>query len=94
MDQSLSIAALFVCVAACAPAHEHSVRDKPAALVRPKKPAVRTVHPQPGSSDCIQMYGSCTPPPNPLCTSNAFVLTCGESGELPSNGEPIVCMCP
>lgn len=61
---------------------------------QPRAVSARTIHPQPGSSDCIEMYGSCTPPPDPLCTSNAFVLACGESGDLPSNGERIVCACP
>jgi hypothetical protein len=57
-------------------------------------PRARTIHPAAGSEECVEMYGSCTPPPDPLCTSNAFVLACGESGELPSSGERLTCACP
>jgi len=77
---------LFACTPQAQGAHEKSVQAELA--------TARTIHPQPGSSDCIEMYGSCTPPPDPLCTSNAFVLACGESGQLPSSGERIVCACP
>ena len=86
-------------VSACTPrpAHEENARGKRAAQSHAQAQAEhkqRTIHPQPGNSDCIEMYGSCTPPPDQLCTSNAFVLACGESGELPSNAERIVCVCP
>jgi hypothetical protein len=82
-------------VSACTPrpAHEENARGKRAARSQAHAEQ-RTIHPQPGNSDCIEMYGSCTPPPDQLCTSNAFVLACGERGELPSNGELIACVCP
>jgi len=69
---------------------EATARDKQASTA----PRARTIHPASGSEECVEMYGTCTPPPDPLCTSNAFVLPCGESGELPSNGERLSCVCP
>ena len=79
----------LVCGCTSAPAHE----GKRATISAAPK-AARTIHPQPGSNDCVEMYGSCTELPDQLCTSNAFALACGESGELPSNAERIVCVCP
>jgi|GEM_PF-5317433 len=68
-----------------------TARDKQASAA----PSTRTIHPASGGEkECVEMYGSCTPPPDPLCTSNAFVLACGESGELPSTGERLSCTCP
>lgn len=40
------------------------------------------------------MYGHCSEPPDELCTSSAFVLGCGESGQLPSTKEWLSCVCP
>lgn len=88
-----------VCIAALALAcsgtsktvhEEAAARDKQATAA----PRARTIHPAAGSEECVEMYGTCTPPPDPLCTSNAFVLACGESGELPSTGERLSCACP
>jgi hypothetical protein len=55
----------------------------------------RTIHPlNGGDKECTEMYGTCTPPPDRLCTSSALVLGCGESAELPSTGERLTCACP
>jgi hypothetical protein len=70
--------------------NEPSARGTPAQA----RPRSRTLHPAPGSQDCMEMYGSCTEPPERLCTSSALVLACGESAELPSTGEQLLCACP
>ena len=69
---------------------EAAARDKQASAA----PRARTIHPASGSEECVEMYGTCTAPPDPLCTSHAFVLACGESGVLPSSGERLSCACP
>lgn len=88
----VSVAALAAaCSGTSKSVHEEAVaRDKQASVA----PQTRTIHPAAGSKECVEMYGTCTPPPDPLCTSNAFVLACGESGELPSTGERLACVCP
>lgn len=43
---------------------------------------------------CVEMYGTCTPPPEKLCTSSAFYLDCGQRGQLPNSGEWLQCECP
>lgn len=55
---------------------------------------MRSIHPNAGGSQCVEMYGSCAPGVDVLCTSNAFVLACGETGQLPSSGEWLMCVCP
>lgn len=58
-------------------------------------PRSRTIHPTADSNgECIEMYGSCTEPPDQLCTSSALVVQCGERGQLPSTGEQLECVCP
>ncbi|HET8938343.1 MAG TPA: hypothetical protein VFN67_33090 [Polyangiales bacterium] len=57
-------------------------------------PSTRTIHPTSGGNECVEMYGSCTEPPDQLCTSNALALQCGEHGQLPSTGEQLTCVCP
>jgi hypothetical protein len=92
------------------PAEPHTPQDKPAADVPATVPAavvpladakkskgaktLRDIHPNPGSTGCLEMYGTCTPPPDQLCTSSAFYLDCGKIGQLPSNGEMLRCVCP
>ena len=73
--------------AACAPQPKGPAAVAPAAKVR-------TIHPSGDAKDCIEMYGTCTPPPDRLCTSSAFVLSCGESGQLPESKEMLRCVCP
>jgi hypothetical protein len=95
LSQWLVVLALALSSSACSgtskPVHdEASTRDKQASAA----PRARTIHPASGSDECVEMYGTCTPPPDPLCTSNALVLKCGESAELPSNGERLSCACP
>jgi hypothetical protein len=55
---------------------------------------VREIHPTPGNTGCLEMYGTCTPPPDQICTSSAFYLDCNAKGQLPSNGEWLRCICP
>jgi hypothetical protein len=55
---------------------------------------VREIHPQRGRDGCLEMYGSCTPGPDRVCTSEAYYLDCGERGQLPVTGEPLRCVCP
>lgn len=66
------------------------VSDKPAQA----KPRARELHPQPDQTDCVEMYGSCTPLPDRVCTSQAFVLECGKSGRVPGSRELLTCVCP
>jgi outer membrane biosynthesis protein TonB len=67
----------------------------PASAVAPtRKTAIRTLHPQPGASECVEMYGSCTRGPNRVCTTEAFVLACGEAGKHPKTRAPLRCACP
>jgi hypothetical protein len=40
------------------------------------------------------MYGSCTRGPTPVCTTEAFVLACGEAGKHPKTRAPLRCECP
>ena len=55
----------------------------------------RVIHPTADAKDCIEMYGTCTEPPERLCTTSAFVLSCGERGQLPAgNREWLRCDCP
>lgn len=54
----------------------------------------RVIHPASGSTGCLEMYGSCTAPPDQLCTTSAFYLDCGKTEQLPSNGDWIRCVCP
>lgn len=58
------------------------------------KKAVRTIHPQPGQTGCVEMYGDCTPEPNSICTSKALYIDCGKQALVPSTGEPVDCVCP
>jgi hypothetical protein len=54
----------------------------------------RIVHPQPGKADCIEMYGSCSDGADRVCSSGAFVLSCGEKGRHPVSHEWVRCSCP
>lgn len=54
----------------------------------------RTLTPADGAKECVEMYGSCTEPPDQLCTSHALVIACGERAALPSTGEQLSCVCP
>ena len=65
-------------------------KTKPPANAKP-----RIIHPLGDAQDCMEMYGFCTPPPERLCTSSAFVLSCGETGQLPTpSHEWLRCVCP
>ena len=91
-----------------APAPPGSVAPPPSAPAPQPKPAaratpdaepppgakVRIARPQSGSPDCVEMTGSCTKGPNPICTSNAFVLECGKAGRPPESREWLRCVCP
>lgn len=87
VSQLVVIVAVLLSVACSGTSQTVPVQTKQAA-------SARTIHPASGSEECIEMYGTCTPPPDPLCTSNALVLQCGESAELPSSGERLTCACP
>lgn len=78
---------LCVCMAACSASAK--LVHEPAA-----KPSARAIHPAADAKECVEMYGSCTEPPDQLCTSNALVIECGESAALPSTGERLSCVCP
>jgi hypothetical protein len=66
-----------------------------AATAKKKVPAgVREIHPTPGNTGCLEMYGTCTAPPDQLCTTSAFYLDCNAKGQLPSTGEWLHCLCP
>ena len=75
-----------------------AARPQPSAAASKQPPAgtkVRAIHPHSGNQDCMEMYGFCTPPPDQLCTSSAFVLSCGETGQLPGGSrEWLRCICP
>jgi hypothetical protein len=87
------------------PADPQATLDKPSAADPPAsaQPAVakkskgaknpREIHLNPGNTGCIEMYGTCTPPPDQLCTSSAFYLDCNKTGQLPSTGEWLHCVC-
>ncbi len=69
----------------------------PAAEIKKKSKApkgTREIHPTPGNTGCLEQYGTCTPPPDQLCTTSAFYLDCNAKGQLPSNGEWLHCICP
>ena len=82
----LRVLVLTVCMAGCS----GTVK----VVHEPTPPKPRTIHATAGSNECLEMYGSCTEPPDQLCTSNALVLQCGERGQLPSTGEQLTCVCP
>ena len=60
------------------------------------KPAatVREIHPAEGSAGCVEMYGTCTPPPDRLCTSSALYVDCGKRVQVPGSGDWVNCVCP
>lgn len=58
------------------------------------KDDIQTIHPPPGQTDCVEMYGTCTPEPNRICTSTAFVLSCNETGQRPNSNTKLKCACP
>ncbi|HKU43615.1 MAG TPA: hypothetical protein VJR89_35875 [Polyangiales bacterium] len=60
-----------------------------------KKQATRTreIHRTEGSTGCVEMYGTCTPPPDRLCTSSALYVDCGQRAQVPSSGEWVHCSC-
>jgi hypothetical protein len=93
MHSKCRTAIMLLLLAACA--NEPQVRKEP---TRPtKKPEgkadVQTIHPQPGQTDCVEMYGTCTPPPDRICTSTAFVLSCNETGQRPNTNTWLKCIC-
>jgi hypothetical protein len=53
----------------------------------------REIQLSPGNTGCVEMYGTCTPPPDQLCTTSAFYLDCNKTGQLPSTGEWLRCIC-
>jgi hypothetical protein len=67
----------------------------PAPVATPKKHhgGTREIHRTPGNTACIEMYGTCTPPPDPLCTSSALYVECGQRGQVPASGEWVHCIC-
>jgi hypothetical protein len=76
-------------------------RSAPSAAVSgetPTKPPAAAkheiIHPQAGQTDCTEMYGTCTPPPDRICTSTAFVLSCNETGQRPNTNTWLKCVCP
>jgi hypothetical protein len=91
-----------------APSPPPAAPTEPAATVEPPTPAappqgpgqpqakkgLRVIHPRPGEAGCIEMVGSCTPPPNSLCTTNAFYLDCGARGTPPKSRDELQCVCP
>jgi hypothetical protein len=52
----------------------------------------RDIHPI-GGPDCIEMYTVCMGDAH-LCTSAPLILECGQTGDLPSTGERLRCVCP
>ena len=80
--------------APAAPAPAAPASSAPAPTAPARKPRVRTLHPQPGASECVEMYGSCTPEPDSVCTTEAFVLACDERGKHPKSGAALRCLCP
>jgi hypothetical protein len=46
-----------------------------------------------GNPACIEMYGTCTPPPDQICTSSALYVDCGQRAQVPSSGEWVHCVC-
>lgn len=70
--------------------------DEPSAQKKgpQKSRPVREIHPEPGQTSCVQMYGSCTRGSPPVCTSSAISLECGERGRMPETGERLHCVCP
>jgi hypothetical protein len=84
--------------ASAAPVAPTVAPEPPPSAAKTTPPAgakLRTIHPQGDATDCIEMYGTCTPPPDRLCTSSAFVLSCGETGQLPTGQrEWLRCVCP
>ena len=86
----LRVALVTVCIAGCS----GTVNVVHEAAAPSTTQHARTIHPTSDSKECIEMYGSCTEPPDQLCTSNALVLQCGERGELPSTHELLTCVCP
>jgi hypothetical protein len=66
----------------------------PGAAAKKVPAGVREIHPNPGNTGCLEMYGTCTAPPDQLCTTSAFYLDCNAKGQLPSTGEWLHCRCP
>lgn len=69
-----------------------SAEGKDPGLANPPKTA-RTIRPHQGASGCVEMYGTCTPPPERLCTTTALHVDCGQRGQVPSSGEWVECLC-
>lgn len=67
-------------------------KDKPPATAKPA-PRARVIRPTTGSEGCVEMYGTCTPPPDRLCTSTALHVDCGQRSQVPSSGEWVQCVC-
>ncbi|HKP58047.1 MAG TPA: hypothetical protein VJV78_15050 [Polyangiales bacterium] len=86
--------------ATAAPA-ERAAEEKPPAGALPapdaqKKKArgrTREIHRTPGNTACLEMYGTCTPPPDQICTSSALYVDCGQRAQVPTSGEWVHCVC-
>ena len=65
---------------------------KPPAVTKPA-PRVREIRPLEGAAGCVEMYGTCTPPPDQLCTTSALHVDCGQRGQVPPSGEWVQCVC-
>lgn len=68
--------------------------SEPRSKSRKRAGEVRDIHPQPGQPGCLEMYGTCTKGPEPICTTSAYYLDCGERGTRPGTSEPLRCVCP
>jgi hypothetical protein len=88
-------AVVLTSLAACP--SESQPRDapaSPAAVSGEARAKVETIHPQAGQRDCTEMYGSCTDPPDRICTSTALVVGCGETAQRPNSHVWLKCVCP
>lgn len=67
----------------------------PPLAAKPKRGAkTRDIHPQSGAAGCVEMYGTCTPPPEKLCTTSALYVDCGKQAQVPSSTDWVNCVCP
>jgi type IV secretory pathway VirB10-like protein len=64
-----------------------------ATKVKKRSGRTREIQRTPGNTACIEMYGTCTPPPDQICTSSVLYVDCGQRAQLPSSGEWVHCVC-
>jgi hypothetical protein len=67
--------------------------DAPKPDAKKRTGRTREIRRTPGNTGCIEMYGTCTPPPDPICTSLALYVDCGQRGQVPTSGEWVHCTC-